>query len=223
MIREIITTSDGSSTIRLPEVDEHYHSKHGAIQEAQHVFIKNGLERLSQKKVRILEIGYGTGLNALLTALYAEEQLLEINYTGVEAYPIEAAEHRAMNYPELLDTPAAKPIFEKLFEAEWEQVKTISTYFKLTKRKLLFEQIEFKGAFDLIYFDAFGYRVQPDLWSADIFSRMYQALDSEGILVTYAARSVIKRNLESVGFQVQKVPGPPGKREMFVVYKRSKL
>jgi tRNA U34 5-methylaminomethyl-2-thiouridine-forming methyltransferase MnmC len=223
VIREIITTSDGSSTIRLPEVDEHYHSKHGAIQEAQHVFIKNGLERFSQKNVRILEIGYGTGLNALLTALYAEEKQIEIDYTGVEAYPIESTEHRAMNYAERLDATSAKALFEKLFEAEWEGTNSISTYFKLTKRKLLFEEIDFKGTFDLIYFDAFGYRVQPDLWSAAIFFKMYEALDSEGILVTYAARTVIKRNMESVGFRVQKVPGPPGKREMFVVYKGSKL
>lgn len=215
MKREIIHTSDGSTTIHLPDWNENYHSKHGAIQEAKHVFIKNGLSLFQNKQVSILEIGFGTGLNAFITFLEAKKLSQTINYTGVEAYPISVDEISSMNYVSELDAENEKSIFDKMHTCDWEQKNILTSEFSLTKRKQFFETIDDVAQFDLIYFDAFGYRVQPELWSTAIFQRMYDALKTNGILVTYAARGVVKRSLIEVGFTVEKLEGPPGKREMF--------
>jgi tRNA U34 5-methylaminomethyl-2-thiouridine-forming methyltransferase MnmC len=215
MKREIIHTSDGSTTIHLPDWNENYHSKHGAIQEAKHVFIKNGLSLFQNKQVSILEIGFGTGLNAFITFLEAKKLSQTINYTGVEAYPISVDEISSMNYVSELDAENEKSIFDKMHTCDWEQNNILTPKFSLTKRKQFFETIDDVAQFDLIYFDAFGYRVQPELWSTAIFQRMYDALKPNGILVTYAARGVVKRSLIEVGFTVEKLEGPPGKREMF--------
>jgi tRNA U34 5-methylaminomethyl-2-thiouridine-forming methyltransferase MnmC len=215
MKREIIHTSDGSTTIHLPDWNENYHSKHGAIQEAKHVFIKNGLSLFQNKNVSILEIGFGTGLNAFITFLEAKKLSQTINYTGVEAYPISVDEISSMNYVSELDAENEKSIFDKMHTCDWEQKNVLTPEFSLTKRKQFFETIDDVAQFDLIYFDAFGYRVQPELWSTAIFLRMYNALKPKGVLVTYAARGVVKRSLNEVGFNVEKLEGPPGKREMF--------
>lgn len=215
MKREIIHTSDGSTTIHLPDWNENYHSKHGAIQEAKHVFIKNGLSLFQNKQVSILEIGFGTGLNAFITFLEAKKLSQTINYTGVEAYPISVDEISSMNYVSELDAENEKSIFDKMHTCDWGQKNILTSEFSLTKRKQFFETIDDVAQFDLIYFDAFGYRVQPELWSTAIFQRMYDALKPNGILVTYAARGVVKRSLIEVGFTVEKLEGPPGKREMF--------
>lgn len=212
--REIIQTSDGSTTIHLPDWNENYHSKHGAIQEAQHVFIKNGLSLFEGKPVSILEIGFGTGLNAFITFLEAEKSGQKIAYTGVEAFPVSAEEVKQMNYVSELQAEAFQATFDRMHEDDWETENPVSDFFSLTKRKLFFDQIADFQQFDLIYFDAFGYRVQPELWSTEIFRKMYAALKPNGILVTYAARGVVKRSMQEVGFLVQKMPGPPGKREM---------
>ena len=215
MKREIIHTSDGSTTIHLPDWNENYHSKHGAIQEAKHVFIKNGLALFENKNVSILEIGFGTGLNAFITFLEAKKLSQTINYTGVEAYPISVDEISSMNYVSELNAESERSIFDKMHACEWEQKNILTPEFSLTKRKQFFETIDDVAQFDLIYFDAFGYRVQPELWSTAIFQRMFDALKPNGILVTYAARGVVKRSLIEVGFTVEKLDGPPGKREMF--------
>jgi tRNA U34 5-methylaminomethyl-2-thiouridine-forming methyltransferase MnmC len=215
MKREIIHTSDGSTTIHLPDWNENYHSKHGAIQEAKHVFIKNGLSLFQNKNVSILEIGFGTGLNAFITFLEAKKLSQTINYTGVEACPISVDEISSMNYVSELDAENEKSIFDKMHTCDWEQKNVLTPEFSLTKRKQFFETIDDVAQFDLIYFDAFGYRVQPELWSTAIFLRMYNALKPKGVLVTYAARGVVKRSLNEVGFNVEKLEGPPGKREMF--------
>jgi len=215
MKREIIHTSDGSTTIHLPDWNENYHSKHGAIQEAKHVFIKNGLALFENKNVSILEIGFGTGLNAFITFLEARKLSQTINYNGVEAYPISVDEISSMNYVSELNAESERSIFDKMHACEWEQKNILTPEFSLTKRKQFFETIDDVAQFDLIYFDAFGYRVQPELWSTAIFQRMFDALKPNGILVTYAARGVVKRSLIEVGFTVEKLDGPPGKREMF--------
>lgn len=215
MEREIIHTSDGSTTIHIKEWDECYHSKHGAIQEAKHVFIKNGLALFPNQKVSILEIGFGTGLNAFITYLEAKELGQTIEYVGVEAFPISEDELKSMNYPEELDALESETIFHKMHALNWEEKKDLSSNFSLTKRKQFFEEIEDIEKFDLIYFDAFGYRVQPELWTLLIFQKMFNALKSNSVLVTYAARGVIKRNMTEAGFTVEKLAGPPGKREMF--------
>lgn len=219
MQREIITTADGSTTIRLPDWDEHYHSKHGAIQEARHVFIQNGLALFENQSVDILEIGFGTALNALITYLEAPKFALNVDYVGVEAYPISVSEIKSMNYAKALYVDDG--LFVQLHELSWEEKHQVSTFFSLTKRQQFFSEINDETAFDLIYFDAFGYRVQPELWSEEIFKIMFRALKPGGILVTYAARSIIKKNMIAAGFTVSKLPGPPGKREMFRAIKAS--
>ena len=215
MEREIIQTLDGSTTIHLKEWDECYHSKHGAIQEAQHVFIKNGLSLFPNQSVSILEIGFGTGLNAFISFLESSKLNQSINYVGVEAYPVNATEVLAMNYVDELNAKSQKEVFEKMHESKWNEKIELTTEFELTKRKQFFDEIDDIEQFDLIYFDAFGYRVQPELWSTAIFQKMYTALRPGGKLVTYAARGVVKRSMIEVGLTVEKLPGPPGKREMF--------
>lgn len=215
MKRAIIRTSDGSTTIHLSDWDEHYHSKHGAIQEAKHVFIKNGLSLFAGKPIAIMEIGFGTGLNAFITFLEAKNSNQIVDYVGIEAYPVSAEEVAAMNYISELNAESESTVFEQMHLTDWEEKNAISETFSLTKRKQFFESIDDIEKFDLIYFDAFGYRVQPELWSTEIFHKMYNALKPNGILVTYAARGVVKRSMIAVGFTVEKLEGPPGKREMF--------
>jgi len=212
--REIIRTKDGSTTIHIKDWDECYHSKHGAIQEAQHVFIKNGLALYQNQSVSILEIGFGTGLNAFITYLESKKLNLDIDYVGVEAYPVSISELSAMNYVSELNADDKNAIFNLFHESNWEEKVVIDPFFSLTKRQQFFEEINDFEQYDLIYFDAFGYRVQPDLWSTSIFEKMYTALRPGGKLVTYAARGVVKRSMIEVGFTVEKLPGPPGKREM---------
>jgi tRNA U34 5-methylaminomethyl-2-thiouridine-forming methyltransferase MnmC len=212
--REIIQTQDGSTTIHLPEWNESYHSKHGAIQEAYHVFIKNGFSLFKGKPISILEIGFGTGLNAFITYLEAKKNKNQkINYVGVEAYPVVLTEALQMNYAQEIEGKES-PVFQLLHQTNWEEETVISPNFSLTKRQQFFQDIKDSNAFDLIYFDAFGFRVQPELWSEAIFAAMYEALQPNGILVTYACRTSIKKAMLSAGFSVEKLPGAPGKREM---------
>lgn len=211
--REIIQTNDGSTTIHLPEWDESYHSKHGAIQEAYHVFIKNGLDLFGEKPISILEIGFGTGLNTFITYLEAKKRKQTLNYVGIEAYPVAIEEALQMNYPDQIDS-SEKILFNQMHECHWEQKNSLSDTFTLTKRKQFFQDIQDENAFDLIYFDAFGFRVQPELWSDEIFASMFKAMKANGILVTYACRSSIKKAMLLAGFSVEKLPGAPGKREM---------
>lgn len=214
MKREILTTNDGSTTIHLPDWDESYHSKHGAIQEAYHVFIKSGFSLIKGNSISILEIGFGTGLNAFITYLEAKKSNQTIDYVGVEAYPVEVAEALQMNYVSELDATNEITIFSKMHESNWEEKQNITDNFSLTKRKQFFQDISDENTFDLIYFDAFGFRLQPELWSLEIFQKMYKAIKTDGVLVTYACRGSIKQAMLECGFKVEKLPGAPGKREM---------
>ncbi|NDP27865.1 MAG: tRNA (5-methylaminomethyl-2-thiouridine)(34)-methyltransferase MnmD [Flavobacterium sp.] len=215
MKREIIQTQDGSTTIHLMDWNECYHSKFGAIQEAQHVFIKNGLSLFENKTISILEIGFGTGLNAFITFLESKKMHQTIDYFGVEAFPITADEVLSMNYVSELNAETEGAVFEEMHQCNWEEQIVLRKDFLFTKRKQFFVDIDDLEKYDLIYFDAFGYTVQPELWSTAIFQKMYNALKINGILVTYAARGVVKRSMKEVGFTVEKLDGPPGKREMF--------
>lgn len=220
MKREIIITNDGSTTIRIPEWDENYHSTHGAIQEAKHVFIKNGLDLFqNQDSISILEIGFGTGLNAFITFLETLNKE-KVNYVGVEAYPISAEEVLQMNYVSELQAEDFKSIFQTMHNCSWEIDNLITAKFSLTKRKQFFQDIEDKNQFNLIYFDAFGFPLQPELWSEVIFKKMYEALLPNGVLVTYACRTPIRKAMLTAGFSVEKLPGAPGKREMLRATKR---
>lgn len=235
MEREVVITADGSSTIHLPEWDEQYHSKHGAIQEAYHVFIKHGLhyfctetnasngitssaveksQQVLSHPISILEIGFGTGLNAFITLLEAKKLNLKIDYFGVEAYPVAMHEMEQLNYPNQLEAEANDTLFKMMHEVPWEEKYPISNTFLLTKQKRFFSEIEEKDNYNLIYFDAFGARVQPELWTETIFKQMFDALKENGVLVTYAAKGSVRRAMQVVGFKVEKLPGPPGKREM---------
>lgn len=221
MKREIIITDDGSTTIRIPDWDENYHSTHGAIQEAKHVFIKNGLDLFqNQDSISILEIGFGTGLNAFITFLETLNKE-KVNYVGVEAYPISTEEIAQMNYVTELQATQYQVIFDKMHSCDWESQQKITDNFTLTKRKQFFQDIVDKEQYDLIYFDAFGFPLQPELWSEVIFKKMYDALLPKGTLVTYACRSSIKNAMLSVGFSIEKLPGAPGKREMLRATKNS--
>lgn len=215
MKREFFITADGSTSINLPDWNEQYHSKHGAIQEAYHVFIKYGLDAFAEKTtVNLLEIGFGTGLNCFITFLESEKRKLTINYDGVEAYPVTYEESKNLNYIQVLQVQKYEDAFNKIHEVSWGKRHEISTQFNLKKRQQLFEEITDKNKFDLIYFDAFGSRVQPELWTESIFQKMYDALKPNGILVTYSAKGSARRAMQKIGFEVEKVPGPLCKREM---------
>ncbi len=175
---------------------------------------------IPKKNISILEIGFGTGLNAFITFLEAKKSNLNIDYVGVEAYPVEVSEALEMNYLQELNATEFEADFVKMHESVWEEKHMFNENFTLTKRKQFFQDVKDNNAFDLIYFDAFGYRVQPELWSTEIFKKMFESLKDTGVLVTYAARGVVKRSMQEVGFVVKKVPGPPGKREMMIGFKK---
>jgi tRNA U34 5-methylaminomethyl-2-thiouridine-forming methyltransferase MnmC len=217
--RKVIFTEDGSTSIHLPEWGESYHSKHGAIQEANYVFIKNGLLLCKEQSVSILEIGFGTGLNAFMTLIESEKTKQNIDYVGVEGFPVSDGEISQMNYPSQLNVGSYVGFFSQIHSASWEKKQQITSFFGLTKRKQLFTEIQDENQFDLIYFDVFGYRVQPELWSVEIFKKMYKSLRINGIIVTYACRRPIINAMLEAGFRIEKLAGPPGKREMLRGFK----
>tara|TARA_R110000764_G_scaffold18205_4_gene49276 strand:+ start:449 stop:1111 length:663 start_codon:yes stop_codon:yes gene_type:complete len=212
--REIITTGDGSKTIQIMDWQEQYHSKHGAIQEAYHVFIKSGLDLFENQEINILEIGFGTGLNAFITLIEFDKRNLKVNYTGVEAYPVSIEELNQLNYLEELKSLSRKDDFDLMHTSPWGDKVEIVENFNLKKEQILFKEISAIAEYDLIYFDAFGARVQPELWTVEIFQIMFNAMKSNGYLVTYAAKGSVRRAMQEVGFLVERLPGPPGKREM---------
>lgn len=219
MKREIITTADGSKTIHIPEWNEQYHSKHGAIQEARHVFLKTGLLHYVNKfpiaqLITILEIGFGTGLNALLTFYKAKELGVSVEYTGIEAFPVSPEEVVAMGYASEIKEEGALKIYNALHSVRWEEQVAVSNTFELTKRKQDFKEIIDQERYDLIFFDAFGPRVQPGLWTREMFIKMYTSLKVGGVLTTYCAQGAARRAMQEAGFVVERLPGPPGKREM---------
>lgn len=220
--REIIETSDGSKTIHIPAWNENYHSHHGALQEAKHVFLRNGLDDyINQKEITILEIGFGTGLNAILTCQEATKHALKIDYSALEAFPVSEEELLALNYQSLLEDEVARDQYAQIHATEWNQMQPISSNFKINKILNQLENCQFEeNQFDIIYFDAFGPRVQGELWSLEIFQMLFKALKSNGLLVTYCAKGQVKRDLKAAGFVVECVPGPPGKREMTKAFKR---
>ncbi|ALM20041.1 SAM-dependent methyltransferase [Nonlabens sp. MIC269] len=215
MKREIMITGDGSKTIHMPDLNEQYHSKHGALQEALHVFIKMGLQPLQESlqpdnaSLNILEYGFGTGLNAILTKQHASTT--RIHYTAMEAYPVSADEVLAMDYGSLLKDQI---FYEALHEMDWEIDKQLTSTFSIIKKQMKFEEVKFDNQFDLIYFDAFGPRTQPELWTIPIFQKAFDSLKNGGVLTTYCAQGQARRNMQEVGFKVERLPGPPGKREM---------
>jgi tRNA U34 5-methylaminomethyl-2-thiouridine-forming methyltransferase MnmC len=211
-----LITSDGSYTLLNTTLNETYHSIHGAIQESNHVFIKHGLDfvkqRVSAPTINLLEVGFGTGLNALLTLQFALNHKLTIRYTTVEAFPVEEVVWSKLNYTE---SPDSKIWFGKLHHANWHEWTDISPEFKLRKLKTtLQEAVLERDYFDLIYFDAFAPNKQPEMWEVAMLKKVTEAMNPKGVFVTYCAKGQLKRDLQSLQLTVEVLPGPPGKREM---------
>jgi tRNA U34 5-methylaminomethyl-2-thiouridine-forming methyltransferase MnmC len=214
-----VITGDGSHTIYLPDINETYHSTHGAIRESNHVFIKNGLEFIANQKrksVSIYEVGFGTGLNALLTALYAERNQITIRYQSIDAFPLDSEDIYKLNYIEKLgDVTATAELFQRLHLASWENWHAITPLFQLKKIKGLFQETEVQeGIYDLCYFDAFAPSKQPEMWEISILEKIKNMLVEHGVFTTYCAKGQLKRDLKNLGFEVETLEGPPGKKEM---------
>lgn len=218
---EILKTADGSPTLYLPELDETYHSRHGSVQEARHVFIEHGLnfvireqknEESADTTIQLLEVGFGTGLNALLTFQEAiQNPALHIAYTSYETHPIAESIWSQLNY---INEPNASESYATLMQAPWNQNTPLHSNFEILKIDKAIQALEAKEQFDLIYFDAFGPRAQAEMWDVSVFKALHRALKPNGVLVTYCAMGQFKRDLKSLGFRVERLPGPPGKREM---------
>lgn len=219
MKRELRETADGSMTIYLPEMDEHYHSYHGALQEAKHVFIENGIQRFPKKDtITVFELGLGTGLNALLTAIWAERNLQKVAYFGLEAFPVETEMNFAMKYDSLITDYQSNDLFSKIVLAPWEAKTEISAYFQLCKCQSKIQSLLIDQKFDIIYFDAFGPRAQEEMWGFEILQKTTSMLNPDGLFVTYCAKGQLKRDLKTLGLKVETLPGPPGKREMTIAW-----
>jgi tRNA U34 5-methylaminomethyl-2-thiouridine-forming methyltransferase MnmC len=203
--RELKQTADGSFTLFIPEVEETYHSTHGAVQESMHVFIENGLKACNKEEIRILEVGLGTGLNAALTLQHATKK---IHYCALEPYPLSK---------EILNELAASRMgqFEmKFHDSNAEEVISLREDFSFVRMEVGLEEFQSEDKFDVIYYDAFGPRVEPGLWTPDRMQQCFDLLNEGGIFVTYCAKGEVRRNLQAAGFVVERLPGPPGKREM---------
>ena len=212
MGNNLVITNDGSHSIYNPKINETYHSKHGAIVEAEHVFIKNGFKAVNKKELTILEVGFGTGLNALLTAQQAESKRVKVDYHTMELYPVNKESYVQLNFTDLIGLE--KENLLGLHNCKGEEKEEISEHFTFTKNEISLEEYQTNVKFDIIYFDAFSPEKQPELWNDTIFKKMYQFLKEDGFLVTYCAKGVVKRTMKAVGFEIIVLDGPPGKRQM---------
>ena len=210
---EIKKTADGSHTIFNAVLDEHYHSLHGSIQEAEHVFISKGLEYRSKTldQINILEVGFGTGLNALLSVLHHKD--LEISYVGLEPFPVDMELLKALNYTDLLDDRSID-LYEKIHSCSWNEQVQIESGFGLMKFEEGIQNFRSEKKFDLVYFDAFAPRPQAEMWLTEVFEKCYSIMNEGACLVTYCAKGQVRRNMQEAGFEVDRLDGPPGKREM---------
>ncbi len=214
----LFLTEDGSHSIFSEEFQVAYHSKHGAIRETQHVFIDAGLKYVAARKktnIAILEIGFGTGLNVFMTYLEAEKLGLSIDYTTLEAYPLPIQTVLELNYAAQLNAENRQDIFTRLHQTDWNTKDPLSIFFSFSKKLGTFEEaIMPANTYDLIYFDAFAPESQPHLWEENFLELMYMSLKKEGLMTTYCAKGIVKRRLKAVGFVLETLAGPPGKREM---------
>jgi tRNA U34 5-methylaminomethyl-2-thiouridine-forming methyltransferase MnmC len=210
---QLITTSDGSHTIYVPELNEHYHSIHGAVQESNFIFISTGFDRCRANPVSIFEVGFGTGLNALLTAIKSVSGKREVNYTAIEKYPVDVTIIRSINH-HLFAGESGKELSDLIHSAPWDQWVHICRNFNLRKIKGDITVCPLSGKYDLIYFDAFGPDKQPEMWTVELFASIASVTEKDGALVTYSAKGEVKRNLKACGYEVTLLPGPPGKRQI---------
>ena len=232
---ELKITEDGSHTLFVPEINECYHSTKGAIQESSHIFIEAGLKQCLKPEINVLEIGFGTGLNALLTAhltlppnpLKGEIEVQKVNYSSIELYPIPLEQVLNLNYPETLEKQSKVPpgvfreLFEKIHSSPWNEKVQISENFSLIKLNLDFTKNELEGRYDVIYFDAFSPEKQPEMWSEELFRKLYLCASDDAVMTTYCAKGAVRRAMKAAGFTVERLPGPPGKREILRARKLS--
>ncbi len=213
----LVTTADGSHTIHLQSLDEHYHSRHGAAQEARHIFIRHGYEAaqpIVPRRLRLLEMGFGTGLNALLTWESATRDALPVSYTTIEAHPLAATLVGRLNHAAQTPAHDAAAVFAALHDCAWGVPHAFGRNFSFRKWQLRLQDFQPQESFDLLYYDAFSPKAQPELWTRAIFDKLYSLLADGGMLLTYCAKGEVKRNLKAASFSVENLPGPPGKREI---------
>jgi len=222
--KEIIfeTTADGSPTLYVPDLDEHYHSMNGAIQESRHVYIEAGLlhyikkkyivdktYNLEQSEINVLEFGFGTGLNAFLTALEAEKLRIKIRYSALEKFPLPHKVTDQLNY-----FPADLLLFKHIHKSDWGNPVKITPFFILQKMEVDFNEFDFPDRCDVVYFDAFAPDKQPEVWTQELFNKVFASMNPEGVLTTYCAKGNVRRMMQQAGFVVERIPGAQGKREM---------
>ena len=219
MKAELRMTEDGSHTLYVPALDEHYHSHFGALTESKHIFINAGLASLKSNKVSILEVGFGTGLNALLTSMYTQENQMTVQYVTLDKYPLDPSLLFQLNYPTITGTEC-RELFESIHSAPWEQPVRLTPWFTLEKRLTDLTSMRVEGLFDLVYFDAFGPGKQPEMWSREVMQKIAGVTHPGSVFVTYSAKGELKRILRTLDFEVALLPGPPGKRVMTRAVKR---
>lgn len=213
MYSELFITEDGSHTLFVPTIDECYHSTHGAVQESQHIFINSGFKQCDKLEIRVLEIGFGTGLNAFLTLMEAGKIGKKVYYTSLEKYPVEVEQALQLNYVENRFSDFKKE-FELLHTSPWNAKVQITAFFLLQKIQADFTIFYLDEMYDVIYFDAFSPEKQPEMWSEALFEKIYSHCNSEAILTTYCSKGIVRRAMQAAGFLVDRLPGPPGKREI---------
>lgn len=213
---KVVITGDGSSTIYVPDLNEHFHSVHGAVQESMHVFIRHGLLTVPwlTGTLRVLEMGFGTGLNALLTFYATGSLKTNVEYQAIDALPLKKEVIKQLNYPDVLDYEGISEFFLQLHNAPWGKRTRMDHRFFLTKLNARVQDVILDGFFDLVYYDAFSPDVQPECWDQEIFTGIFNHMANGGVLVTYSAKGAVRRSLQQAGFRVERLPGPPGKREM---------
>ncbi|ANI89077.1 hypothetical protein A9P82_07105 [Arachidicoccus ginsenosidimutans] len=225
MNRKLIITSDGSHTVEATELATHYHSIHGALQESMHVFIRAGLEYFLQKNrkrnVAVFEMGFGTGLNALMSLQVAIQKQITVHYTTVELFPLKKEEYSLLNYSKLLPQSFEEDYLQELHSCGWGKDEIIHPYFIVRKINTSILEMLMNRNFDVVYYDAFDASVQPELWQVSLFEKIFKAMNGGGVFVTYSSKGYVRRALQDVGFGVEKIPGPPKKREMLRGIKQS--
>ncbi len=219
MNKSKIITKDGSPTIYLKDLNESYHSKHGAVSESKYVFIRNGLKFWKKinpnvNSCNIFEMGFGTGLNTILTYEFSIENKLKINYQTIDSSPLTKNEIKFLDYSKFFNNKKTELIFDKLHNKSWEETHLIERKFNFLKINKKIQSFEFSFKYDIIYYDAFGSRVQPELWKEDLFKPIIRSLNKFGVFVTYSSMGNLRRALIKLGMKVEKIDGPIGKREM---------
>lgn len=222
MKQSIILTEDGSHSIVMPQLNVSYHSRHGALQESKHIFIEAGLKEVLKKKndIAVFEMGFGTGLNALLTLIETENISVNIYYETAELYPVDNSIASQLNYTDALSRNDMHPQFMLMHECAWGATCAISGKFTLYKRNENIEQVVLTNKFDIVYFDAFDPVAQPGLWTTGVFRKLFNVMNEGGLLLTYCSKVVVRRAMEEAGFSVEKIPGPKGKREIVRAFVR---